>query len=284
VTHGLDQGGLGFQYKWNLGWMHDFLSYLSKDPVYRSHHQNLLTFEMSYAFSERFLLVLSHDEVVHGKGSLPRKMPGDDWQKFANLRAAFAYMYAHPGKKLHFMGLEFGQWSEWNVKGFLEWHLLDQPAHRGLQTLMRDLNRLYRLETALHRLDLTYEGFQWIDFHDRDQNVLSFQRRAAPGEEKPDAPQQEPQTVVCVFNFSPVPRHNYRVGVPFSGFYAEVLNTDSEIYGGGNVGNLGGKRSEAIPMHHQPHSLDLSLPPLGALYLKHSHQEPVDGAKSGRRK
>ncbi len=266
VTHPLDRNGLGFQYKWNLGWMHDFLGYLAKDPIYRSHHQDLLTFEMSYAFTERFLLVLSHDEVVHGKGSLPRKMPGDDWQKFANLRVAFAYMYAHPGKKLHFMGLEFGQWNEWDVKGSLEWHLLEQPRHRGLHLLLRDLNLAYRREKALHDLDLTDEGFQWIDFHDREQNVLSFLRRASAAEGG--------ETVVCVFNFSPVPRHNYRIGVPLAGFYGEILNTDSELYGGGNIGNLGGKHSEELSMHHFPHSLELSLPPLGALYLRHTARDP----------
>ncbi len=270
VTHALDHHGLGFAFKWNLGWMHDFLTYLSKDPVYRNHHQDLLTFEMSYAFSERFVLVLSHDEVVHGKGSLPRKMPGDDWQKFANLRAAFAYQYAHPGKKLNFMGLEFGQWSEWNVKGSLEWHLLDAsaaPYHRGLQCLLRDLNRLYRGEKALHDLDLSYEGFQWIDFHDREQNVLSFLRRARVGDTG-----EPPETVVCIFNFSPVPRHQYRIGVPLPGFYAEILNTDSDLYSGGNIGNYGGKTSAPASMHHLPHSLELSLPPLGALYLRHQSQ------------
>jgi 1,4-alpha-glucan branching enzyme len=268
VSHGLDRNGLGFQYKWNLGWMHDFLTFLSKDPVHRCHHQDLLTFEMSYAFTERFMLVLSHDEVVHGKGSLPRKMPGDDWQKFANLRVAFAYMYAHPGKKLHFMGLEFGQWSEWNATGSLEWHLLEHAPHRGLQTLLRDLNHAYRRETALHDLDLTYEGFQWIDFHDRDQNVIAFQRRARAGADG------RQETVVCIFNFTPVPRHEYRIGVPHPGFYTEMLNTDSGIYGGSNVGNMGGKRAQDIPMHHFPQSLSLSLPPLGALYFKHMTTEP----------
>jgi 1,4-alpha-glucan branching enzyme len=262
VTAPPEHGGLGFNYKWNMGWMHDFLTYMSKDPVYRRFHHDQLTFEMSYAFSERFILPLSHDECVHGKGSLLRKMPGDDWQKFANTRAAFAYFYAHPGKKLHFMGMEFGQWDEWKVKASLDWHLADSEtgAHAGLQNLLRDLNRLYRDEPALHALDLSHEGFQWIDFHDRDQNVLCQLRRAraAGGTD----------TVLAVFNFSPQPYHDYRVGVPRHGFYTEILNTDSVLYGGGNVGNTGGRRSEATPAHNYPDSVRLTLPPLAALFLK----------------
>ncbi len=259
VTRRPEEGGLGFQYKWNMGWMHDFLTYISKDPIHRRYHHDQLTFEMSYAFTERFMLPLSHDEVVHGKGSLIRKMPGDDWQKFANNRATFAYLFAHPGKKLHFMGLEFGQWDEWKVKGGLDWHLV-QPGglHVGLQNLVRDLNRLYRTEPALRELDLSHEGFEWIDFHDRDQNVISFLRR---GHESAD-------TLVCVFNFSPVPRHEYRIGVPRFGHYQEILNTDAGMYGGGNVGNLGGKAAEQIPAHNFQDSVCLSLPPLGAVWLK----------------
>ena len=266
VTHPLDKNGLGFQYKWNLGWMHDFLSYLAKDPLFRHYHQDLLTFEMSYAFSERFMLVLSHDEVVHGKGSLPNKMPGDFWQKFANVRTTFAYMYAHPGKKLHFMGLEFGQLSEWNVKGQLDWHLLESSGgemHRGLQAMMRDLNHLYRNERALHELDSAYEGFQWIDFRDRDKNIISFLRRS-----KTNGKDSRREIVVCVFNFSAVQQHGYRIGGPSPGHYEEILNTDSETYGGGNVGNLGGRNAEPVPMHRFPHSLELSLPPLAALYMR----------------
>jgi 1,4-alpha-glucan branching enzyme len=259
VTRRPEDGGLGFQYKWNMGWMHDFLTYMTKEPVHRRYHHDQLTFEMSYAFSERFVLPLSHDEVVHGKGSLLRKMPGDDWQKFANARAAFAYLFAHPGKKLHFMGLEFGQWDEWKVKGGLDWHLV-QPSglHEGLQSLVRDLNRLYRAEPALRDLDLSHEGFQWVDFHDRDQNVICFLRRARePGD-----------CIVCAFNFSPVPRTDYRIGVPRFGHYAEILNTDAAIYGGGNVGNLGGKTAEAVPAHNFQDSISLSLPPLGAVWLR----------------
>jgi 1,4-alpha-glucan branching enzyme len=259
VTRKVEEGGLGFDYKWNMGWMHDFLGYMSKDPVYRRHHHDQLTFEMSYAFSERYILPLSHDEVVHGKGSLPRKMPGDDWQKLANVRAAFAYFYAHPGKKLHFMGLEFAQWDEWKCKGSLDWHLCETGAgaHAGLQNLVRDLNRLYRDEPAFRDLDLSYEGFRWIDFHDRDQNVLCWLRRGHARE-----------NIVCVFNFSPLPRHDYRVGVPEYGWYAEILNTDSALYGGGNVGNTGGVQADEIAAHNFSSSLRLTLPPLGALFLK----------------
>ncbi len=274
VTRSLDQGGLGFTYKWNLGWMHDFLTYLSKEPIHRKHHQNLLTFEMSYAFTENFMLVLSHDEVVHGKGSLPRKMPGDAWQQFANMRLAFAYMFAHPGKKLHFMGLEFGQESEWNVKGFLEWWKLDSPEgerNRGLQNLVRDLNRMYRQERALYKLDCQYESFQWIDFQDTDQNVISFMRKDA-GIPNPLHP-SFPETLVCIFNFSPVVRHPYRVGVPWSGYYSEIMNTDSSYFGGSNVGNLGGLNADPIPTHSLPYSVELSLGPLAAVLLKHSISE-----------
>jgi 1,4-alpha-glucan branching enzyme len=190
-------------------------------------------------------------------------MPGDDWQKFANARAAFAYLYAHPGKKLHFMGLEFGQWDEWKVKGGLDWHLADVPGlHAGLRNLVRDLNHLYRGEPALHALDLSHEGFQWIDFHDRDQNVICFLRRTRPLDGR------APETIVCAFNFSPLPRHDYRVGVPRFGHYAEILNTDAEFYGGGGLGNLGGKAAEAVPAHNFQDSLSLTLPPLGAVWMR----------------
>jgi 1,4-alpha-glucan branching enzyme len=259
VTRRPEDGGLGFGYKWNMGWMHDFLSYMSKEPVHRRWHHDQLTFEMSYAHSERFMLPLSHDEVVHGKGSLPRKMPGDDWQKFANVRAAFAYLYAHPGRKLHFMGLEFGQWDEWKVKGGLDWHLLSAGGlHAGLRDLVRDLNRLYRELPALHERDLEHEGFRWIDFHDRDQNVVCFLRLARDPED----------AVVCAFNFSPVPRRDYRVGVPRYGYYAEILNTDAAAYGGSNLGNFGGVETEAVPAHNFAESVRLALPPLGAVWLK----------------
>lgn len=274
VTHALDQGGLGFNYKWNLGWMNDILTYLHEDPVYRRYHQNLLTFEMSYAFSERFALVLSHDEVVHGKGSLPNKMPGDDWQKFANVRTAFAYMFAHPGKKLHFMGLEFGQWTEWNPGVSLDWNLLAFDKHKGLQSMVRDLNTIYKQEPALTELDSQYAGFQWVDFQDQENNIVAFLRkghvrlsRNVQGHDS-DSQSGDQECILCLFNFSPVPRHHYRLGVPLDGFYHEIFNSDSQIYGGGNLGNLGGKRTEAIPMHNFPFSLELTAPPLAACYFK----------------
>jgi 1,4-alpha-glucan branching enzyme len=269
VTHPLDRGGLGFHYKWNLGWMNDLLTYLSKDPIYRRYHQGLLTFEMSYAFSERFTLVLSHDEVVHGKGSLPNKMPGDEWQKFANVRTAFTYLFAHPGKKLHFMGLEIGQWTEWNPGVSLDWHLLEQARHKGLQSMVRDLNALYRAEPALYELDSSYEGFQWVDFHDQDNNIVSFLRK---GYHRADGRQE---MLLCLFNFSPIPRHDYRLGVPLEGHYEEIFNSDSQVYGGGNLGNLGGKRTQAVPMHNFPYSLELTAPPLAACFFKFQAPGPV---------
>ncbi len=270
VTHALDHGGLGFHYKWNLGWMNDFLTYLSKDPIYRRFHQGLLTFEMSYAFSEKFCLVLSHDEVVHGKGSLPNKMPGDEWQKFANVRTAFAYLFAHPGKKLHFMGLEIGQWLEWNPGVSLDWHLLQNDRHKGLQTLVRDLNGIYKQEPALYELDSSYAGFQWVDFHDQDNNIVSFLRKGHPREG--GGPQE---LLLCLFNFSPIPQHNYRLGAPLDGFYVEVFNSDSQVYGGGNLGNMGGKRTAPIPMHNMPYSLELTAPPLAACFFKFQPDAPA---------
>ncbi|MEO7424331.1 MAG: 1,4-alpha-glucan branching protein GlgB [Fibrobacteria bacterium] len=275
VTHPLDRGGLGFQYKWNLGWMNDFLTYLSKDPLYRRYHQGLLTFEMSYAFSERFALVLSHDEVVHGKGSLPNKMPGDDWQKFANVRIAFAYLFAHPGKKLHFMGLEIGQWLEWNPGVALDWPLLKVDRHQGLQNMVRDLNTVYKREPSLYELDSSYAGFQWVDFHDQDNNIVCFLRKGEPrGDGKPQ------ELILCLFNFSPIPQHNYRLGVPLAGYYVEMFNSDSQVYGGGNLGNLGGKRTDPAPMHNLPHSLELTAPPLAACFFKFQTAPPA-GYKAG---
>ncbi|HKP98419.1 MAG TPA: 1,4-alpha-glucan branching protein GlgB, partial [Fibrobacteria bacterium] len=278
VTHPLDRGGLGFHYKWNLGWMNDFLTYLSKDPLFRRYHQGLLTFEMSYAFSEKFCLVLSHDEVVHGKGSLPNKMPGDDWQKFANVRTAFAYLFAHPGKKLHFMGLEIGQWLEWNPGVSLDWPLLQFERHKGLQTLVRDLNAIYKQEPALYELDSSYAGFQWVDFHDQDNNIVSFLRKGEPREG--GGPQE---LLLCLFNFSPVPRHEYRLGVPLEGFYVEVFNSDSQVYGGGNLGNMGGKRTSPVPMHNLPHSLELTAPPLAACFFKLQPDAPPPPPARGLR-
>jgi 1,4-alpha-glucan branching enzyme len=251
-------GGLGFGYKWNMGWMHDTLLYFTKDPIHRSHHHNDLTFSMLYAFHENFILSLSHDEVVHGKRSLLDKMPGDLWQKFANLRLLFTYLHAHPGKKLHFMGGEFGQWREWNHDESLDWHLLQYEPHRGVQRLVGDLNRLHRTEHALHQLDFEPAGFEWIDCHDYTSSVLSFIRRAA----------DPADYLVCVFNFTPVPREDYRLGVPEHGDYLEILNSDSSIYGGGDVGNAGRVGSEPVPCHGRPASVRLTLPPLAGVILK----------------
>ncbi len=251
-------GGLGFSLKWNMGWMHDMLRYFSLDPVYRKHEHNHITFGLLYAFTENFVLVLSHDEVVHGKRSLLDKMPGDLWQKFANLRALYGYMYGHPGKKMLFMGGEFGQWTEWNHDTSLEWHLLDHDSHRGLRQWVCDLNRLYRAEPALHEVDFEWTGFQWIDFNDSDQSAVAFVRRA----------RREEDFVVCACNFTPVPRHGYRIGVPAPGRYRELLNSDAAVYGGGNVGNLGGMEAEQIPWHGYPQSISLTLPPLAVVFFK----------------
>ncbi len=251
-------GGLGFTFKWNMGWMHDMLNYVREDPIHRKYHSGTLTFSLLYAFHENFVLPFSHDEVVHGKRSMVDKMPGDLWRKFANLRLLYAYMYAHPGKKLLFMGCEFGQWEEWNHDVSLSWHLLQWDSHRGLQELVRHLNRLYASTGALHEVDFRPEGFEWIDFRDVDNSIVSFLRRGKePGDD-----------LVCVFNFTPVVREGYRVGVPGSGFYREVLNSDSALYGGSNVGNGGGSHAEPVSWNNRPWSVTLSLPPLGALYLR----------------
>jgi 1,4-alpha-glucan branching enzyme len=252
-------GGLGFGFKWNMGWMHDVLDYLRHDPIYRKHQHGRLTFGLLYAWSENFVLPLSHDEVVHGKGALIQKMPGDEWQRFANLRALYGFMYGHPGKKLLFMGDEFGQTREWNHEQSLDWHLLDSgPYHRGLQRLVRDLNRLYRREAALHQTDCTPAGFQWIDCSDWEQSVVSFVRRA----------EDPAHFVLVICNFTPVPRAGYRVGTPAPGYYREILNTDAAVYGGSNVGNEGGVWSEAHPWQGQPHSLVVTLPPLAVVVFK----------------
>jgi len=252
-------GGLGFGLKWNMGWMHDMLEYMALDPIYRSYHHDRLTFSLLYAFSENFILPLSHDEVVHGKGSLLGKMPGDPWQRFANLRCLYTYMYGHPGKKLLFMGGEFGQWREWDHEQSLDWHLLeDGPLHRGMQRLARDLNQVYRSQPALYEADSDPAGFQWIDCHDWEQSVVSFLRRAKDPED----------FVVVICNFTPVPRHGYRIGVPVGGRYRELLNSDAAMYGGAGLGNLGGITAERIGHHGQPFSLALTLPPLGGLILK----------------
>ncbi len=250
-------GGLGFGFKWNMGWMHDFLEYMQKDPLYRRYHQGTVTFSLLYAFHEHFILVLSHDEVVHGKGSMINKMPGDLWQKFANLRMFYAWMFAHPGKKLGFMGGEFGQWREWNHDTSLDWHLCAYPEHDGLKRLVQHLNWLYKREPALWDLDDTYDGFEWIDFYDSDNSVIAFMRKSRDGD-----------VIIFVVNATPVPREGYRVGVHSGGFYEEVLNTDAQTYGGGNLGNLGGMHADAISWQGKSHSLVLRLPPLSTVGFK----------------
>jgi 1,4-alpha-glucan branching enzyme len=258
VTNAVENGGLGFDLKWNMGWMHDILEYFSMDPVYRTYHHRNLTFVLLYAFTERFLLPLSHDEVVHGKSSLLGKMPGDLWQKFANLRLLLSLMYAFPGKKLLFMGGEIAQWDEWNQEKSLDWHLLAYQTHRGVQDLMQDLGALYRRERAMHEVDFQFTGFEWVDFHDAASSVIAFDRKSADGSE----------TMTAVFNFTPVPRAGYRIGVWQPGTYAEILNTDAARYGGSNTGNLGEVIADPVPAHGREYSLCLSLPPLAALYFK----------------
>jgi 1,4-alpha-glucan branching enzyme len=258
VSRPLYVGGLGFGLKWDMGWMHDTLSYLSRDPIHRRYHHHELTFRLLYAFSENFVLPLSHDEVVHGKGSLLGKMAGDEWQKFANLRLLFGYLYAQPGKKLLFMGSEFGQWDEWNHDTSLGWHLLEYQTHAGVQRWVEDLNHLYRHEPALHELDCDTRGFDWIDCNDSDHSVLSFRRKGrAAGDE-----------MVIVCNFTSVVRRNYRVGVPHGGFWREVLNSDAEIYGGSHQGNLGGMEATPVSSHGHLHSINLTLPPLAIMFFK----------------
>jgi 1,4-alpha-glucan branching enzyme len=256
-------GGLGFGMKWDMGWMHDTLYYMSEEPIHRKFHHQNLTFRMLYAFGENFMLPLSHDEVVHGKGSLLSRMPGDDWQKFANLRLLYAYMYAQPGKKLIFMGDEFGQWHEWDHDASLDWHLLDNPMHAAMRLWVGDLNRILREEKALHELDFDPAGFSWIDVTDADQSVVSLIRRG-----------RSPQDIVVgVFNFTPVPRHNYQIGIPQAGRWLELVNSDAPLYGGSGQGNLGGVDAVPISVHGHLHSLTLTLPPLAALFLKPAPDE-----------
>jgi 1,4-alpha-glucan branching enzyme len=259
VTKPVDVGGLGFGMKWNMGWMHDTLEYFNQDPVYRKYHQGKLTFSVLYAFSENFILPLSHDEVVHGKGSLYGRMPGDAWQKFANLRLLFGYMYTHPGKKLLFMGSEFGQWPEWQHDHSLEWHVLEHPHHQDLQRWVRDLNHLHRAEPALFELDFDPKGFEWIDFHDADNSVVSYLRRNKSGD----------AILAVACNFTPVPRHNYRVGVPQGGFWKEILNSDAKDYGGSGQGNMGGVEASPASFYGKfDYSLSVALPPLGIVVFK----------------
>ena len=252
-------GGLGFGLKWDMGWMHDTLEYMSQDPIYRRYHHNKLTFRMIYAFHENFVLPLSHDEVVYGKRSLIGKMPGDDWQKFANLRALFGYMYAQPGKKLLFMGGEFGQWREWVHDGSLDWDLLGYPLHAGLQRWVEDLNRLYRSEPALYEMDCDPAGFEWIDCDDADSSTVTLIRKG----------KSSSTIILVVCNFTPVPRYSYRLGSPRSGFWQEILNGDAGEYGGSNMGNLGGVETVPVPLHGRPYSLTITLPPLSVSFFRH---------------
>ena len=258
VSKPIHIGGLGFGLKWNMGWMHDTLNYFSCDPLYRKYHQDQLTFSIWYAFYENFMLPISHDEVVHGKGALIGKMPGDEWQKGANLRLLFGYMFGHPGKKLLFMGNEFGQWKEWNHDESLEWHALQHPSHQWIQRWLKDLNRLYRDEPALYELDFTTEGFEWIDVHDWERSIISFLRKG----------KRDGEMILVICNFTPVVSRNYRVGVPHGGFWKELLNSDAEIYGGSGQGNLGGTEAEMVLSHGRNFSLKLTLPPLGVLFFK----------------
>jgi 1,4-alpha-glucan branching enzyme len=262
VTAPTSENGLGFDLKWNMGWMHDTLRYMKEDPVHRAYHQGELTFSLLYAFSEKFLLPLSHDEVVHLKRSMLDKMPGDVWQKFANLRLLYGYQWAHPGKKLLFMGGEFGQWREWSEARSLDWHLLDEDEkHPGLQSLMRDLNLFYQNNPAFYEEDNSWEGFSWLDFRDSQRSLLSFVRQTA---DKRDH-------VIVACNFTPVPRHNYRLGAPEAGAYVEVLNSDTAVYGGSNLVNDQPLITEPAPWQDQPHSIYVTLPPLGVVYLKKDH-------------
>jgi 1,4-alpha-glucan branching enzyme len=258
VSRDADEGGLGFDFKWNMGWMHDTLHYMEEEPINRRWHHDEITFGLIYAFSEKFVLPLSHDEVVYGKGSMIRKMPGDDWQKFANLRAYYAFMWSHPGKKLIFMGAEIAQWREWNHDASLDWHLLDAPLHSGMQRLVRDLNNVYRATPALYRKDSEGDGFRWVVIDDREQSVFVYLRFGDAG----DAP------VLVACNFTPVPRHGYRVGLPHAGYWREILNTDAEIYGGSNVGNGGGLMADAVESHGLPASMALDLPPLATIMFQ----------------
>ena len=259
VTRPTQEGGLGFSYKWNMGWMHDTLKYIEHEPVHRQYHHDQMTFGLVYAFSEKFVLPISHDEVVHGKGSLIGKMPGDRWQKFANLRAYLGFMWTHPGKKLLFMGSEIAQDREWNHDGQLDWHLLADPMHRGVHDLVRDLNRLYASEPALHRLDCEGIGFHWIVGDDRAQSVYAYVRNAGP----------DVAPVIALCNFTPVPRYGYRIGAPRAGRWKEVLNSDADFYGGSGVGNAGAVETDAAPLHGQPFSLSVTLPPLATVLLRY---------------
>jgi 1,4-alpha-glucan branching enzyme len=256
--------GLGFTMKWNMGWMHDMLHYFEKDPVHRRYHQNAITFSMVYAFTENFVLPISHDEVVYGKRALLDKMPGDEWQRFANTRAFLSYMWAHPGKKLLFMGCEFGQTAEWNSEGQLEWWLLQYPIHQKLQAFCAALNSLYRSEPAMFEIDFQHTGFEWIDFHDSQNSIISFVRRA----------KRRDDYLVFVCNFTPQPHAAYRIGFPEAGWHREVFNSDAEMFGGSNMGNGGGIEAQPTSSHGQPASAELIIPPLGVLVFKPARPLP----------
>ena len=258
VSRPLYAGGLGFGLKWNMGWMHDVLDYMAKDPIYRRYHHNQLTFSPMYAFSENFILPLSHDEVVYGKRSLLAKMPGDEWRQFANLRLLLGYQFGHPGKKLLFMGGDFGQWNEWNHDASLDWHLLQYPYHALLQRWVRDLNTFYRGQPSLYEVDFDSAGFEWVDCNDFERSVISFLRKA----------RDLGDVTLVVLNFTPEPRANYRVGVPRGGYWLECLNSDAVMYGGSGQGNIGGAEAVPVPHHGRPYSLNLTLPPLGVLFLR----------------
>jgi len=260
VSKPLYVGGLGFGYKWNMGWMHDSLDFMHLEPIFRKYHHHSLTFSMLYAFTENFMLPFSHDEVVHGKGSMMGKMPGDDWQKFANLRCLYGYMFAHPGQKLMFMGGEFGQWREWNHDASLDWHLIGWNNHGALKNWVRDLNNRFKTEKALQN-NFNPDGFYWVDFKDWEQSIISFVRRSADGSE----------SILCILNFTPVPRENYRVGVPEGGYWEEILNSDSEDFGGSGMGNFGGVDAVPFPAHEQPASICVSVPPLSLVAFKKRH-------------
>jgi 1,4-alpha-glucan branching enzyme len=251
-------GGLGFGFKWDMGWMHDTLEYMRQDPIHRRYHHDKLTFRMIYAFHENFVLPLSHDEVVYGKGSLIAKMPGDEWQKFANLRALYGYMYAQPSKKLLFMGGETGQWREWVHDSSLDWALLDRPAHAGLQKWLRDLNHLYKNEPAMYECDCDPAGFEWIDCSDSENSVVALLRKS----------KTSPALIIAVCNFTPVPRYSYRIGAPRGGHWQEILNSDAAEYWGSNLGNMGGVEAAPVPLHGRRYSLTVTLPPLAVSFLK----------------
>jgi 1,4-alpha-glucan branching enzyme len=255
VTRPVDSGGLGFSMKWNMGWMHDSLEYMSKEPIHRKFHHHQLTFGLLYAFHENFVLPFSHDEVVHGKGSMLDKMPGDTWQRFANLRLLYTYMFTYPGKKLLFMGNEFGQYAEWNFDAVLDWNLLRDERHAGLKRLVHDLNKVYREQPALHHHDFDAEGFRWLDCNDANTSLLSYYRLGGD------------QTAVVALNFTPVPRQGVRLGVPFDGEYRLCLNSDASYYSGSNLPVWGHYRAESVPWMNQPHSIVIDLPPLAGVIL-----------------